>query len=146
MGLLSELGLNGVIDCHTHTGYDGYNFVQGRFPNQQSVADLARKTDLTGVSRAITFPFPSTEYWNTDILVRENRLVASGKQKFPYQVENQTLLDESRSYGRKIVPFVCINPVVEVQKQLDFLESAIQKRKFCLKNRQSCPNGKDNLS
>ena len=130
MASLVELGLKGVIDCHTHTGYDGYNFVQGRFPNQQSVADLVHKIDYTGVSQVVTFPFPSTEYWNTDILVRENRLVPSGKQQFPYQEENQILFEESNRFGKKVVPFVCINPLHEVRKQVDFLEKSIQNKKF----------------
>ncbi len=127
---LAELGLKGVIDCHTHTGFDGYNFIQGRFPNQQSVADIVHKIDQTGVSQVVTFPFPSTEYWNTDILVRENRLVPSGKQQFPYQEENQILIEESKKFGKKVVPFVCVNPLHEVRKQVDFLEKSIQNKKF----------------
>lgn len=127
MTFLLELGLNGVIDCHTHTGLDGYNFVQGRYPSSQKVSELVAKMDSTGVEGAITFPFPSTDYWNVDTLVRENRLSPSGKQDFPYQLENKNLFIDSKDHKHRLYPFACINPKYEVRKQVDYLESCFSR-------------------
>ncbi len=120
--MLKEVGISGVIDCHTHSGgTDAYNYFAGNIPHSQSVADLLLKTRMSGVDRVITFPFPGSTYYNTQKLIEEGKREPSGLQRFPYEVENIVLARECGSYQEEVIPFACVDPTTEVQKQLDLI-------------------------
>lgn len=74
MPSLKELGINSVIDSHTHSGgTDTFNFFMGNIPHTQAVKDLALKAKLAGVNHVITTPFPGSSYFNARILVTEGK-------------------------------------------------------------------------
>ena len=124
MTTLSELGLVGVVDCHTHSGgTDTYNFFAGNIPHTQSVQDLASKTQQYGVGRVITFPFPGSSYYNARLLVEEGMRVPSGFQDFPYQVENQVTARDCKVTGQNLIAFACVDPTTKVNEQVDLLRN-----------------------
>lgn len=121
-----ELGINNAWDCHTHSGgVDFYNMFKGNLPYVQSVDDLVQKANNLGVARIITFPFPSTSYYDP-----RERGRASGLQDFPYQVENDALLKSCECYKDKVFPFLCIDPGVKQKEQLDRLTTLWNQKKF----------------
>jgi len=75
---LKEISLDDSIDCHTHSGgVDHYNFFTGDLPMAQSVDDLVLKARLSGVAKVVTFPFPSTSYYDMRRLVLRNERALS---------------------------------------------------------------------
>lgn len=121
---LKELGIEGVIDVHSHSGStDYYNLFSDELPNTQSVDDLLLKAKLAGVEKIVTFPLPSTSYYNPKILVEKGERRPSGLQDFPYQNENKSLLLGCKyaTDSNMVFPFMCIDPSVKQKEQLDFL-------------------------
>jgi len=128
---LKELGINGVIDAHTHSGgVDLYNMYCGRMPFVQSVDDLVYKAEMAGVEKVITFPFPSTGYYDTRKLIETGEIYSSGLQDFPYQIENEILIKSCEPYKNKIIPFLCIDPNRKQKEQLELLDKYWNKGKF----------------
>jgi hypothetical protein len=124
--MLKELGISSAIDCHTHSGgIDTYNYFSGNIPDSQAVNDLILKTDISGITKVITTPFPGTLYFNPKILVEEGRRVPSGLEEFPYQIENAALVKDCQQFKDKIFPFACIDPIEKPQKQMDSLQLMI---------------------
>ncbi len=130
MTSLKELGINNVIDSHTHSGgTDTYNFFMGNIPHSQAVEDLALKVKFAGVNRAITTPFPGSSYFNARILVTEGRKERSGQQDFPYQQENFVLVNDSKRI-EAVIPFACVDPTTKVPEQLAFLGNLHDRRQI----------------
>jgi hypothetical protein len=128
MPSLKELGIENVIDSHTHSGgTDTYNFFMGNIPHSQAVEDLELKAKLSGVNKVITTPFPGTSYFNAKVLVTEGRKEPSGQQDFPYQQENFVLVNDSKRF-EIIIPFACVDPTTKVPEQLAFI-GALHDRK-----------------
>lgn len=131
MPSLKELGLNKAIDCHTHSGgVDHYNLFSGNLPISQSVDDLMLKSKASEIDKVITFPFPSTNYYDTRKLVESNERVNSGLQKFPYQIENMALIRGCEESSEKLLPFMCIDPSSHTKEQIDYLEKIYKRKKF----------------
>jgi hypothetical protein len=137
MTSLKEIGINGVIDVHSHSGgVDYFNLFTGSLPLVQSVDDLALKAELAGVSKVVTFPMPSISYYDYKVLISEGRKQVSGFQDFPYQNENESLLLSCRhtSNSKMFFPFMGIDPSTKQKEQLDFLSSLSKdKKNFGLK-------------
>lgn len=122
MPSLKELGIDNVIDSHTHSGgTDTYNFFAGNIPHTQSVDDLILKVKIAGVDKVVTTPFPGTSYYNTGILIAENRKEPSGLQDFPYQLENITIARDCERSKEITIPFACIDPTQKVKEQLELI-------------------------
>jgi len=131
MTSLKECGLNNVTDCHTHSGgVDAYNLFSGDLPMAQSVDDLVFKARLSGVTKVVTFPFPSTSYYDTRRIVLRNERCASGLQDFPYQVENMALLSGCENTDFPVFPFMGIDPSNHVREQVESLRQIYDRRKF----------------
>ena len=115
-----EIGLDRTIDCHTHSaGADYFNLYKGGLPMVQSTADLISKAKANGVSRIVSFPFPSSGYYNVRTLSEKGIKIPSGSQDFPYQWENRALIMESRELKGVVFPFLAIDPSTRVVEQLD---------------------------
>ncbi len=128
---LKEIGLVDTIDCHTHSGgVDLYNLYTGDLPMAQSVDDLVLKARSSGISKVVTFPFPTTGYYNVHELVTRNVRIPSGQQDFPYQVENMALIKGCENSDLPLLPFMAIDPSNHIQEQVDSLRQNYKKRKF----------------
>ncbi len=131
MSNLRELGIQGTTDCHTHSGtLDYYNMFTKNIPYTQSVDDLMLKAKLAGVDNVVTFPFPSSSYWNIKLLVEKDEWMPSGYSDFPYQSENEILLRACEVNGGPIFPFLCVDPKVKQQEQIDYLSDLWDQGKF----------------
>ena len=130
---LQEIGIKGVIDAHSHAGgTDYYNLFTGNLPVCQSVDDLLLKAKLTGVEKNITFPMPSTNYYDYKFLVSDGQKRPSGLQDFPYQKENESLLLACRYVNNPdtIFPFACVDPTNKQNEQLDYLSNLKKEKKI----------------
>lgn len=133
MASLKEIGIEGVIDVHSHSGsIDYFNLFAGNLPIMQSVDDLALKAKMAGVDKVVTFPLPSTNYYDYKILMSEGQKRPSGIQDYPYQNENESLL-----FGCKYTatpdlffPFMCVDPSTKQNEQLDFLSKLNNEKKI----------------
>lgn len=92
--------------------------------------DLVIKAKLSGVSRVVTFPFPSTSYYDIRRMVLTNERIPSGLQDFPYQVENMALLKGCENNEFPILPFMAIDPSNHVREQVEGLRQIYDKRKI----------------
>jgi predicted TIM-barrel fold metal-dependent hydrolase len=131
MASLKELGLTKTFDCHTHSGgVDHYNFQKGILPFTQSVEDLILKTKLDGITDVITFPLPSTSYYNIRAWIETGEKKVSGQQDYPYQLENASFLLDCDSCDAQIYPFLCVDPSNMANKQIDYLEKEASRRRI----------------
>jgi len=128
---LKEVGLNKAIDCHTHSGgTDYFNLHRGGEPKTQSVDDLLLKArQLAGVDRVVTFPLPSSSYYDIRELATRNQKRPSGTQDFPYQLENTALIVKCKTVDN-VFPFMCIDPSTLTREQIDALQTLYEKEKF----------------
>lgn len=125
---MTKIEADVIIDCHTHAGAPDIANRERRFsPFEQSVHLLEEKMAQTGIWGAIVFPFPNTTFYDPQLYNRQKILRPSGKQAFPYQLENQQLVSECHGKNH-LFPFTCIDPKHESEKQLDFLSSLMEQR------------------
>lgn len=128
---LSKLSRSDIIDSHTHSGFDGMNFFRGRFPATQNTKDLVDKVTGAGVRFLIVSPMATSTYYNLRILAENLELSPSGQQDFPYQRENAFLLYECRLLGgKRVLPFLAINPLEKVDEQVEQLEEWIKSEEI----------------
>lgn len=121
---------DGVIDVHTHSGsIDVYNFQIGHLPFSQSAKDLALKARMAGINLTVTFPFPTSGFYDARELVKGKR-VLSNSQDFPYQLENQAVTAGCKKQGEKLLPFVCVDPSAMAKEQLDYLSKLYDQQRF----------------
>lgn len=131
MANLKELGIENVIDCHTHSGgIDIINMYSGRIPYVQSVDDLVLKAEINGIDKLITFPLPSSGYFNPRSRIEKNIFEPSLLQDFPYQVENMMLIKSCEEYTKQVYPFLCIDPLRKTSEQLELLKKYWEEKKF----------------
>lgn len=121
----------GVLDAHTHAGFEITNVVTRRFPTVQSVSDLVRKFKSTGTDRAITFPCASDLFWFDSSLVARHRQwkhTDHSAEDFPYQYANFSHLNEVELFGEGVVlPFVNILPLVREEEQINSVIDEIKR-------------------
>jgi len=128
--MLIEKG-DGVLDSHTHAGFDITNIVTRRFPTVQSVSDLVRKFKSTGVNNTITFPCASDLFWFDSSLVARSRqwkYTGESAEDFPYQFANSSHLNEVELFGEGVVlPFINILPAVREEEQINSVLEEIKR-------------------
>lgn len=122
----------GLVDCHTHCGgIDINNFYQNRYPCTQDATVLHKTMQDSDIAFAITFPMPSTMYFNTRKYWEERVFVSSGFEDIPFQRENAYLLSELKSFGySSILPFMAVSLRDKVQEQHDYLRALMESFGF----------------
>ncbi|MDR3057248.1 MAG: hypothetical protein LBU84_03800, partial [Prevotella sp.] len=84
-----------IIDCHTHSGgVYFYNYFNGLYPYFLDIKTLSDIIKSNGIDYAITFPVPTTVYYNYNEYININRFVDNHVYNFPFEVENNTLLEQ----------------------------------------------------
>lgn len=113
------------LDCHTHaTGFDLWNLGAQRFPTSQSARDLALKVRQAGIDYAVCFPLATSFYFDANATVR-GRVSPGGPEEFPYALVNNQHLREVALFGDgTLLPFLCIDPLRHVDRQIELLEQA----------------------
>jgi predicted TIM-barrel fold metal-dependent hydrolase len=134
-----ELSPNSIVDCHTHAGGENlYGKMVGKeYPFVQSVCDLRFKQLSFGINDTVVFPMPSTLYFRYKKRGEKSIFSwePSGLMEFPYQVENEALLEEIRIArvlypSGHIFPFLNIAPLIEESLQINHLEKLMEKYGF----------------
>lgn len=121
--------VEGIIDCHTHCGgIDVNNFYNLRYPCTQSAYVLHELMANNNINYAITFPMPSSLYFDTQKYWIEKRFIPSGFESIPFCIENQYLLSEIDFWGYgSILPFVSFSLRDKINEQCDFIRELSYK-------------------
>jgi predicted TIM-barrel fold metal-dependent hydrolase len=112
--------LNKTIDCHTHcVGIDASNLFKGRYPCTQDILDLSKKMIEGRVDYAITFPMPTTLYYNVRTYWEKGEFVPSGISDYPYQLENRYMVQSITHFNlNNMLPFAIFSLRDKVNLQL----------------------------
>ena len=117
-----------IIDVHTHIGVNLKRLFSGLYPPIQAIKDLLIKMDIAGVNYSVSFPFESSLYDDPRDYY-EN--IPTGLMEFPYQIENQVVLDHVKNLGEgRILPFISIDPKRKVREQLTQIKTWVKKYKI----------------
>ena len=82
-----------IVDIHTHsTGIAMYRMIRGKYPVTQDIVDLSETAKRHKVDFMVTFPMPTSVYYDALKMRYEHSYVPSGIEDWPYQYENQSLV------------------------------------------------------
>ena len=118
-----------LFDCHTHcSGIDFYNYLKGRFLTTQDIIVLEEYLNANSIDYAITFPFPTTIYYDIYSFLDGYRYKPSGLCKFPFEIENKYLLNQISHFKcKKILPFLCFSLNANLLEQIYSLEKLVDE-------------------
>jgi predicted TIM-barrel fold metal-dependent hydrolase len=117
-----------AIDMHTHSGGPHLaRYLRREWPAVQNLRDLVVKAEQNHVDWLVVFPFPYSIFYDPMAVLHGVGLRWSGIGDFPYQFENDYLLYETGLFGRRVLPFLAIDPTRKVDEQLSWLQSKIRE-------------------
>lgn len=116
------------IDIHTHIGVEEKRVFHRLHPYCLSAEELLRQMDESQIDYAVVFPFPHSMYFDPrDYLA----LKPTGLMNYPYEIENKHTIYESEQFGQgRLLPFVCIDPIREVDKQIVQIKEWINEKRI----------------
>lgn len=116
-----------VIDCHSHCGTLDYcDFLKDRNCLTQNVTDLSYMVKMSDIDYAVTFPYPTTTYYNIYDFVNGNYR-CSDTHSVPFQHENLKILKDVEKYRiNNILPFMAISLKEKVESQIEFIETCME--------------------
>jgi len=121
-----------LFDIHTHIGEQVNNLYDEPeiFPRRETVGQLIQKYDER-IDKIVAFPMPGTVFFNYDGGTRTLINDGSKISIFPYQQENQALIEavDRHDANNKIIPFACVDPGVMVTEQLNALDKLSQNNR-----------------
>jgi predicted TIM-barrel fold metal-dependent hydrolase len=122
------------IDCHNHLGVDLLFYLHGDFPYAQDLPSLVADGGREGITHWIAFPMVSNLGFSPACL-REGKLERAGAvDQVPYAFENRRMLEEVYSLfpteGRKVLPFMIIDPERETAGQAEALRELRKSHRF----------------
>ncbi|HEX2923733.1 MAG TPA: amidohydrolase family protein [Chloroflexota bacterium] len=115
-----------VIDGHSHVGISLKSYAYMEYPYAQSLEDMHYRQMAAGVDVNVIFPLSAGLYFDPAGFA-QGVMRPAGKplSPVPYQVENTMMMREIFVYfpefQKRFVPFVCVDPARETEKQLAFL-------------------------
>lgn len=120
---------NKIIDIHTHSvGIEMNHFRTGTYPITQNILDLSNIILSNGIDFAVTFPMPTTVYYNYNLIYNENRFEPSGYSDYPYQYENNALYNLILQMKiQNLIPFVSVSVQEKVKEQIKGIYSLHEK-------------------
>lgn len=112
---------NKIIDIHTHSmGMDLHNLHSGKYPVTQNVLDLSKIIADNRINYAVTFPMPTTIYYNPNSIRNKGVFEESGFSDYPYQYENYALCNIIKELQlSNIMPFVSVSTQAKLQEQIE---------------------------
>ena len=121
--------VTGMVDCHTHScGIDVNNYINLRYPCTQDANILSELMQTNGIDFSLTFPMPSSLYYDSKKYWTEKIYCPSGLEDIPFCIENNYLLSELEFFDlNHILPFVSISLQDKVKEQCDFIKSLLLK-------------------
>jgi predicted TIM-barrel fold metal-dependent hydrolase len=123
----SKIG-NGLIDVHTHYGFNLINFYKTKYPIVQDTIALSQLITENNISFAVTFPMPNSIYYDVPMLVEKGIFQATKFSDFPFEKENLYLLTQVKVFHLKnILPFCSFSLNDKVEEQVKNLEELAAK-------------------
>jgi predicted TIM-barrel fold metal-dependent hydrolase len=112
-----------VIDGHSHAGVSLKAYALAEYPYAQTIEGLYYRQLAGGVDVNVVFPFTADLYFDPPALARGIMTPARRPlSPAPYAAENRLLAREIYDFCPEIadrfLPFACIDPVRQIQKQL----------------------------
>lgn len=99
-------------------GFSFWSLGHGRFPTTQSARDLAGKASRNGVDFVTCFVGAESMFFSPAALIG-GKLEPGGPESYPYELLNRQHLRECVWFGeRRLLPFLCFDPLREVAPQL----------------------------
>ncbi len=122
------------IDCHNHLGVDLLFYLHGDFPYAQDLPTLLSDGKRHGVTHWIAFPMVANLTFSPQAFLGGKLDSEGAIEKIPYAFENRRLLEEVYSLfpdeGRRVLPFMIIDPERETQGQADALRKLRREFSF----------------
>ena len=121
--------LGKVVDIHTHsTGIAMYRMIQGKYPVSQDIVDLSETAKANAVDFMVTFPMPTTVYYDARKMRDDRVYVPSGVEEYPYQYENQSLVAMVRNLKlENMLPFLSFSLHDKIPQQLENIRQLAQQ-------------------
>jgi len=127
--LIGKIALNdnSIIDVHTHgMGIMLTHLLKGHYPYVQDIVDLSEKARANGVDYVVSFPMPSSIYYDVTNL-RNRHYIKTGNCDYPFQYENEALLRTVCEFGlSNILPFVTFSTRSRIKEQKAELKRLIE--------------------
>jgi predicted TIM-barrel fold metal-dependent hydrolase len=123
-----------LIDCHNHVGADLLFYLHRDFPYAQQLVQMTGEGGALGITRWVVFPFVA--YAAMDVTKFRSGGIAfgNGLETVPYAFENRRLLEECYRLfpdeGRKVLPFVMVDPMRQTDAQAAELVKLRQEYRF----------------
>ena len=110
-----------IVDVHTHsTGIAMYRMIRGKYPVTQDIVDLSETAKRNKVDFMVTFPMPTSVYYDAMKMRHEKLYVPSGVEDYPYQYENQSLVSLVRQLGlSNMLPFLSFSARDRITEQIN---------------------------
>jgi predicted TIM-barrel fold metal-dependent hydrolase len=116
-----EIG-NGLIDVHTHCGFNLFNFYEIQYPYVQDAIVLSQLIIDNAISFAVTFPMPNSIYFDVPLFLEKGIFKASNLSNFPFEKENLYLLTQIKVFNlHNLLPFCSFSIRDKVREQAEYL-------------------------
>ncbi len=123
-----------LIDCHNHVGADLLFYLHGDFPYAQQLVQMTQEGGALGITRWIVFPFVAYAAMDVTKFRSGGIGFGNGLETVPYAFENRRLLEECYRLfpdeGRKVLPFVMVDPMRQTDAQAAELVKLRQEYRF----------------
>lgn len=118
MANIKQLTRNALIDVHTHgMGIMLTHILSGHYPYTQDIIDLSKKVKLGGADYAITFPMPTSIYYDV-VGIKNRKYRRAGNCDFPFQYENYALVKTVEEFKLdNILPFLSFSTHAKIDEQ-----------------------------
>lgn len=109
-------------------GIDLHNLHSGDYPVTQNVLDLSNLVAENGIDYAVSFPMPTTVYYNPKSIRNKGLFEESGFSDYPYQYENYALCNIIEQLQlSNIIPFVSVSTQAKLQEQVESIYKLNEK-------------------
>ncbi len=116
----------GKIDIHTHIGKDVLfdNMDIHKELNKETANSLLKRMDDFEVTYSVVMAQPFPTYYDPNSIHLE-KMKPSGKDVFPYRLENEFILSECNGKDR-LLPFLFVDPSEKLEEQVEYIKSKIK--------------------
>ncbi len=123
-----------LLDIHAHVGVDPLLYFTHSFPYSHSLRDSFEAGQRVGITHSVVFPWVTSFYYHLPSLMRGKVLLGGKVGRAPFHFENEQMLRQLYeifpSYIPRYIPFVIVDTLREVRKQVRVLETLLRKYPF----------------
>lgn len=123
-----------LLDVHAHVGVDPLLYFTHSFPYSHSLRDSFEAGQRVGITHSVIFPWVTSFYYHLPSLMRGKVLLGGKVSRAPFHFENEQMLRQLYeifpAYIPRYIPFVIVDTLREVRKQVRVLETLLRKYPF----------------